>query len=108
MPGLRDVVDVTARDDRGSVVAVVYLLVARRKGIDVESERIQEIGKLFGLENVNTLAKTKFPSDLEEALNNFEGRETFSWVVKCCHQSSSAVGETADNRITESYKRLFP
>lgn len=50
---------------RRSVIAVIYLFVRGREGIDVKAIRVQEVGQLLTPVNIYSLLESKLSPDLE-------------------------------------------
>ena len=80
-----EVVGVAARDDGGTVISVIDLLVSFREGVDVEPEGIEEVGKLFGLEHVNAFAESQLFRYLQETLHDLDRGETLIWIPESRH-----------------------
>jgi hypothetical protein len=76
---------VTARYDGCTVISVLDLLIIRRKGVDIETERVQKIRQLLRLIEVESFSESEFISYLEQPLDDLKRCETLSWIFEGCH-----------------------
>jgi len=77
---------IAARDDRCSIIAVVYLIVFGGERVNIETVRIKKIGQLLRAVEVQRFRKSQFRADLKQAFNYLERCETLRGIFEGGHK----------------------